>query len=88
MRASLEGHLTSRYPRKWLLHPFRRRRQFLFQNDFARLIQKAIVVLQFFTVMMAETKAVEPLIAPSVAIRLSKQYTIQKPSMMPLFIDR
>jgi hypothetical protein len=36
-------------------------------------------MVQFFTLMMAETKAVEPLIALSAAIRPSKQHTIEKP---------
>jgi hypothetical protein len=36
-------------------------------------------VVQFFTVMMAETKVVEPLIALPAAIRLLKQHTTQKP---------
>src|SRR2546429_9667883 len=38
-----QGHETSRYPLKCLLHPFRCRRHFLFQKDFARFIQNAVV---------------------------------------------
>jgi hypothetical protein len=36
-------------------------------------------MVQFFTVMMAKTKAVESQIALSAAIRPSKQHTVQKP---------
>src|SRR5437016_10069150 len=43
MCSGLQGHETSRYPLKCLLHPFRCRRHFLFQKDFARFIQNAVV---------------------------------------------
>src|SRR5437660_9327727 len=43
MCSGLQGHETSRYPLKCLLHPFRCRRHFLFQKDFARFIQNAAV---------------------------------------------
>src|SRR5438094_6291307 len=43
MCSSLQGDETSRYPLKCLLHPFRCRRHFLFQKDFARFIQNAVV---------------------------------------------
>src|SRR5438094_8389083 len=45
MCSSLQGDETSRYPLKCLLHPFRCRRHFLFQKDFARFIQNAVVRL-------------------------------------------
>src|SRR2546421_4411907 len=43
MCPGLHGDQTSRYPLKCLLHPFRCRRHFLFQKDFARFIQNAVV---------------------------------------------
>src|SRR6266550_2148256 len=43
MCSGLQGDETSRYPRKCLLHCFRCRRHFLFQKDFARFIQNAVV---------------------------------------------
>src|SRR6266699_596780 len=43
MCSGLQGDETSRYPLKCLLHPFRCRRHFLFQKDFARFIQNAVV---------------------------------------------
>ena len=42
MCSGLQGDETSRYPLKCLLHRFRCRRHFLFQKDFARLIQNAV----------------------------------------------
>src|SRR5690242_10549183 len=43
MCSGLQGHETSRDPLKCLLHRFRCRRYFLFQKDFARFIQNAVV---------------------------------------------
>src|SRR6201988_298566 len=43
MCSGLHGDEPSRYPLKCLLHPFRCRRHFLFQKDFARFIQNAVV---------------------------------------------
>src|SRR5215469_6039036 len=42
MCSCLHGHETSRYPFKCLLHRFRCRRNFLFQNDFACFIQNTV----------------------------------------------
>src|ERR1700746_1202594 len=42
MCSCLQGDATLRHPRKCLLHRFRCRRHFLFQNDFARFIQNAV----------------------------------------------
>src|SRR5271163_960429 len=42
MCSGLQGDETSRYLRKGLLHRFRCRRHFLFQKDFARLIQNTV----------------------------------------------
>src|SRR6202007_273539 len=42
MCSGLHGDETSRYPLKCLLHRFRCRGHFLFQNDFARFIQNAV----------------------------------------------
>src|SRR5258707_15615503 len=43
MCSGLHGHKTTRYLLKYLLHRFRCRRHFLFQKDFARFIQNAVV---------------------------------------------
>src|SRR6266851_6189699 len=43
MCSGLHGHEASRHPLKCLLHRFRCRRCFLFQKDFARFIQNAVV---------------------------------------------
>src|SRR6201982_4151730 len=43
MCSGLQDDETSRYPLKCLLHPFRCRCHFLFQKDFARFIQNAVV---------------------------------------------
>src|SRR5216683_4442429 len=43
MCSGLHGNKTPRYLLKYLLHRFRCRRHFLFQKDFARLIQNAEV---------------------------------------------
>src|ERR1700736_3385909 len=42
MCSGLQSDETSRYPPKGLLHRFRCRRHFLFQNDFARCIQNTV----------------------------------------------
>src|SRR5258708_692551 len=42
MCSRLQGHETSRYPLKGLLHRFRCRRHFLFQNDFSCFIQNTV----------------------------------------------
>src|SRR3974390_3590344 len=42
MCSGLQSDETSRYPLKCLLHRFRCRRHFLFQNDFSRFIQNAV----------------------------------------------
>src|SRR5947207_11066675 len=43
MCPGLHGNKTSRYLLKYLFHRFRCRRHFLFQKDFARFIQNAVV---------------------------------------------
>src|SRR6266576_5713801 len=43
MCSGLQCDAALRYPRKCLLHCFRCRRHFLFQKDFARFIQNAVV---------------------------------------------
>src|SRR2546425_8936993 len=43
MCSGLQGDETSRYLLKCLLHRFRCRRHFLFQKNFARFIQNAVV---------------------------------------------
>src|SRR5246127_5864631 len=43
MCSGLHGNKTSRYPLKCLLHRFRCRRHFLFQKEFPRFIQNAVV---------------------------------------------
>src|SRR6266436_8020900 len=43
MCSGLHGHKTTRYLLKYLLHRFRCRRHFLFQKDFTRFIQNAVV---------------------------------------------
>src|SRR5712664_3301983 len=43
MGSGLQCDAALRYPRKCLLHCFRCRRHFLFQKDFARFIQNAVV---------------------------------------------
>src|SRR5260370_39213355 len=43
MCSGLHGNKTPRYLLKYLLHRFRCRRHFLFQKDFARFIQNAVV---------------------------------------------
>src|SRR6266480_7843815 len=43
MCSRLHGNKTSRYLLKYLFHRFRCRRHFLFQKDFARFIQNAVV---------------------------------------------
>src|SRR6266853_5097413 len=43
MCSGLQGHKTTRYLLKYLLHRFRCRRHFLFQKDFTRFIQNAVV---------------------------------------------
>src|SRR6266853_6911355 len=42
MCSGLQGHKTTRYLLKYLLHRFRCRRHFLFQKDFTRFIQNAV----------------------------------------------
>src|SRR6266403_2999996 len=42
MCSGLQCHATLRHPRKCLLHRFRCRRHFLFQNDFACFIQNTV----------------------------------------------
>src|SRR5882724_669811 len=43
MCSGLHGNKTTRYLLKYLFHRFRCRRHFLFQKDFARFIQNAVV---------------------------------------------
>ena len=43
MCSGLYGNKTTRYLLKYLFHRFRYRRHFLFQKDFARFIQNAVV---------------------------------------------